>query len=165
MMAGRPSSYKPEYAEQAYKLTLLGADDAGLADFFGVTEQTVNNWKDKHPEFFESLTRGKDWADAEVAHSFRKRALGYQYDEVHQEATEDGELRVKRRITKDVPPDAGAALNWLKNRQKGKWRDKQDHELTGKDGGPIETESMSDREFARALAFYLTKGAECPEDK
>lgn len=36
--------------------------------------------------------------------------------------------------------------------------DKQ--ELTGKDGGPIQTESLSDAETARRLAFLLTKGVE-----
>ncbi|MNQ95572.1 hypothetical protein D3C85_1111360 [compost metagenome] len=30
------------------------------------------------------------------------------------------------------PPDAGAAMNWLKNRQGKKWRDKQDIEHSGK---------------------------------
>lgn len=34
---GRPSGYKPEYAEQARKLCLLGATDQEIADFFEVT--------------------------------------------------------------------------------------------------------------------------------
>jgi phage terminase small subunit len=33
------------------------------------------------------------------------------------------------------------------------------HEHTGKDGGPIETKEITDLEFARRLAFLLTKGA------
>jgi hypothetical protein len=33
----RPSSFKPEYAEQAIKLCRLGATDAELADFFALT--------------------------------------------------------------------------------------------------------------------------------
>ena len=32
------------------------------------------------------------------------------------------------------PPDTGAAMAWLKNRQKGKWRDKQDIEHSGEVG-------------------------------
>ena len=65
MPAGRPSQYKAEYCEQAYKLCLLGATDVQLADFFGVSEQTLNTWKQKHPKFLESLRAGKDEADAE----------------------------------------------------------------------------------------------------
>ncbi len=38
------SKYQEDYAEQAYKLCLLGATDNTLADFFEVSEQTINNW-------------------------------------------------------------------------------------------------------------------------
>ena len=55
MAGGRPSKYKKEYAEQAYKFCLLGATDARLGEFFGVSEQTINAWKDAHPEFLESI--------------------------------------------------------------------------------------------------------------
>ena len=65
--AGRPSLYREEYAEQAYKLCLLGATDKELADFFGVVETTVNNWKKDHAAFLESITRVKMAADADVA--------------------------------------------------------------------------------------------------
>jgi hypothetical protein len=34
MERGRPTKYKEEYNEQAYKLCLLGATDKELADFF-----------------------------------------------------------------------------------------------------------------------------------
>lgn len=37
---GRPTRYKAEYAQQAYKLCLLGATDKELADFFHVSGQT-----------------------------------------------------------------------------------------------------------------------------
>jgi len=33
-------------------------------------------------------------------------------------------------------------------------------ELTGKDGGPIETADMSDRDMAKAIAFTLARGAQ-----
>jgi hypothetical protein len=42
MAVGRPSSYRVEFAEQAYKLCLLGATDGEMAGFFATTEQTVN---------------------------------------------------------------------------------------------------------------------------
>ena len=38
---GRPSKYRPEYAEQAGKLALLGLTDKQLGDFFGVDERTI----------------------------------------------------------------------------------------------------------------------------
>lgn len=135
---GRPTDYRPEYDEQAYKLCLLGHTDAELAGFFGVAESTVNLWKQEHLSFSESVRRGKDIADAEVAASFFKRATGYRYEEVTFEKIDDKitleispnalitqDAYKKKVVTKELPPDAGAALNWLKNRKPKKWRDKQ----------------------------------------
>jgi DNA-binding XRE family transcriptional regulator len=120
---GRPTKYKAEYADQAYKLTLLGATDAQLADFFGVTEQTFNAWKKSHPEFLESITRGKDLADAEIAAALYHRAKGYSHPE-DKIFNNNGQEMVVPTI-KHYPPDTQAASLWLRNRQPGRWRDKQ----------------------------------------
>ncbi|SPA24570.1 conserved hypothetical protein [Cupriavidus taiwanensis] len=128
----RPSEYKAEYAEQAYKLCLLGATDKELADFFQVTEQTVNNWKKAQPEFFESITRGKMMADAQVAESLFKRALGYSH-QAEKIMVVAGTVQ-REEYTEHYPPDTPAASLWLRNRQPEKWRDRQQTELTGKDG-------------------------------
>lgn len=129
-MAGRPSKYKPEYAEQAQKLCLLGATDAELADFFEVSEQTVNAWKKDHPEFLESIKRGKQIADATVAEKLYHRAIGYEHPEVIT-ATFQGQITDTMEVVKHYAPDPTAAIFWLKNRQKEKWRDKQVHEHEG----------------------------------
>jgi hypothetical protein len=133
---GRPSSYREEFAEQAYKLCLLGATDAEMADFFGVNELTINRWKTAHPGFCKSITRGKTEADANVAERLYRRALGYSHDEVHV-SNYQGEVTLTP-LVKHYPPDTQAASLWLRNRQPRKWRDKTDHEYTGKDGGPLQ---------------------------
>jgi hypothetical protein len=124
---GRPTDYKPEYAEAAYKLTLLGLTDAQLAIYLGVTEQTVNNWKVKHPEFFESIKKGKELADVAVVQSLYKRATGFEYTEQHVEKIKVGENQeriVTKAVKKQVVPDTTATIFWLKNRQPKAWRDK-----------------------------------------
>ncbi len=63
----RPTKYQEAYAEQARKLCLLGYTDAELADFFEVSESTINKWKLDYPEFSESIKKGKAVADAEVS--------------------------------------------------------------------------------------------------
>ena len=124
----RPTNYRNEYAEQARQLCLLGYIDKQLADFFNVSEQTINTWKNKHPEFLESIKRGKDIADAEVVDSLFKRAKGFDYEEV--------ELKVvsgktsKKIIKKRALPDPTSAIFFLKNRQSKYWRDKQVTETT-----------------------------------
>ena len=126
---GRPTDYKPEFADQAYKLCLLGATDGELGDFFGVTEQTINNWKQSFPEFFESITRGKLVADAEVAQALFKRATGYDATRVVT-ATFEGAISDEREVKEYVGPDTNAASLWLRNRQPTKWRDKQQVEVS-----------------------------------
>jgi hypothetical protein len=133
---GRPSKYKPEIAEQAYKLCLLGATDKEMADFFGVAESTFNLWKKEHEEFSESLKKGKLLADANVANKLYQRALGYSHPE-DKIFNDNGEPMIVPTI-KHYPPDPTAAIFWLKNRKPQEWRDKRETELTGADGGPFE---------------------------
>lgn len=128
---GRPTSYKTEYAGQAYKLCLLGATDKELADFFEVAESTLNLWKKENKEFSESIKKGKLPADAEVAHSLYRRATGYKTDSVKVFQFQGEPIIVP--IVEEVAPDTGAAMAWLKNRQKDKWRDKQEMDLSVKE--------------------------------
>lgn len=127
---GRPTKYKPEYAEQALKLCRLGATDKELADFFQVNEDTINEWKKVHPEFSESLKEGKLMADAEVADKLFKRATGYSHEAVKIAASPGGD-HVAVPYTEHYPPDTTAAIFWLKNRRPDVWRDKQDVQHSG----------------------------------
>ena len=117
---GAPTKYKEEYNEQAYKLCLLGYSNKELGSFFSVSEVTIENWLKVHKEFFGAVTRGKDIADGEVAASFYKRALGYEYTETKEKIGDNGSETTT--TNKHVPADSGAAMNWLSNRQKKKWR-------------------------------------------
>ena len=121
----RKTDYRPEYDEQAYKLCLLGADDKRLADFFETSEQTINAWKKKQPSFLESLKKGKDKADAEIAKSLYHRAKGASHPE-ERIVVVDGAPEV-HTVTKHHPPDTAACIIWLKNRQRDKWSDTKDH--------------------------------------
>lgn len=136
-MTGRPTLYKQEYDEQARKLCLLGATDAELADFFGVHEDTINEWKSKHPSFSVSVKQGKIQADANVADRLYQRALGYEHPEVDIRVI--NQEIVQTPITKVYAPDPTAAIFWLKNRQRAKWRDKVETELSNPDGSGLFT--------------------------
>ena len=119
---GRPSCYRESYQEQVYKLALLGATDKELADFFGVCEDTINEWKKVFPEFSESIKRGKIQADVEVAQKLFHRATGYTHPE-EKIFCHDGKI-IRANTTKHYPPDTGAAFIWLKNRRM--WTDRTD---------------------------------------
>ncbi|HEV2674134.1 MAG TPA: helix-turn-helix domain-containing protein [Aliidongia sp.] len=128
---GRPSAYQAEYAEQAKKLCLLGATDAQLADFFGVSRVTIDAWKNTHQEFLDALKDGKDAADAAVAHSLFHRATGYSHKAVKIVADAKTGMEHIVPFTEHYPPDTTACIFWLKNRQPKAWRDKQEIEHGG----------------------------------
>ena len=119
---GRPSSYRPEYAEQARKFALLGATNARMAELFDVSGSTFDLWMKDIPEFSGALKAGKELADANIANSLYHRALGYSHPEDDIRAL-NGEIVITPTI-KHYPPDTGAATLWLKNRQPHTWRDK-----------------------------------------
>lgn len=135
MSGGRPTDYKPEYAEQAEKLCRLGATDAELADFFEVSDRTIYRWQSRHDEFCQALKAGKEFADERVERSLYHKAVGYSFD-AEKVFQHQGEI-LRAPYREHIPPSDTAAIFWLKNRRKDDWRDKQHHEHTGKDETPL----------------------------
>ena len=152
---GRPSSFKKEHVEQARKIYELGATDREVADVLDIAESTLYRWAKDHPEFAEAMKVGKSGADDRVERSLYHKAVGYTYpsEKVFQF---QGDI-VRTPVTEHVPPDTTACIFWLKNRRKDDWRDRQQHELSGKDGGPIETRNVTDEDRARALTAFLKR--------
>ena len=127
---GRPSAYKEDYSEKVFKLCLLGATDRDIADFFNVSEQTINSWKKHFPEFLESIKRGKKEADANVGAALYSRAKGFTKRDCEKVFQHKGKI-VRATVAEYFPPDTTAAIFWLKNRQPETWRDRQVQEVTG----------------------------------
>jgi hypothetical protein len=145
---GRPSLYREEYAEEAYKLCLLGATDQELGDIFGVHRDTIHEWKRTRPDFSDAITRGKMLADAEVAAKLYERACGYVVNAVKLYRQDDGSvLQVPYQIMH--PPDTQAASLWLRNRQPRLWRDK--HEIDVADAGEGLMDGMTDEELIQRV--------------
>jgi hypothetical protein len=140
-VVGRPTAYRTEYPEQVYKLCLLGAIDLELASFFGVCEKTLNNWKDTYPEFLQAMVDGKIKADAQVAYKLHGRAIGSEWEEEQAIKIKTGQHTEKVEIVtvkRAAPPDTGAAIMWLTNRQKGLWRNTQSLQQLDKNGNPTD---------------------------
>jgi hypothetical protein len=137
---GRPSLFDPKYIEQAEKLCKLGATDAELADFFGVSVRTLHRWKAENEEFCHSIKLGKDVADTRVERALYEKATGFAYTEeqAFKVRNSDGSETLETiEVERLAPPDTTAMIFWLKNRKKSDWRDKIEQELTGADGGPV----------------------------
>lgn len=120
-------------------LSRKGFTDAEMAKIVGITERTLNNWKNRHPKFFQSLKEWKKKPDKEVERSLFERAMGYEHPE-DKIFNHGGEALIVP-TTKHYPPDTTAIIFWLKNRQPDKWRDVKDHRHGG---GIAVTHELSD---------------------
>ncbi|MGP1667722.1 MAG: hypothetical protein ACTS5I_17855 [Rhodanobacter sp.] len=129
--------YKPEYADQVEGLCKLGATDEDIAEFFDVVPSTVNLWKQKHPEFSESIKKGKTLADIRMAEALYATGLA---------------------------GDTTAQIFWLKNRQRKHWTDTRREELSGPDGKPIEVNNSAADEIARRIARLAERSGQSEGD-
>jgi hypothetical protein len=162
---GRPSVFSVEKAERAYALAQQGATDPEIAEGLGIGTATYYRWKHEHPEFREATRLGKEAADDRVERSLYHRALGYSHEAVKIFMPAGAAEPVYAPYTEHFPPDTAAASLWLRNRRPDQWRDRIDHELSGKNGGPIETADVSAVEAARRIAFILGQGLRAAEAK
>jgi hypothetical protein len=126
---GRPTKYKKEYNDRAFKLALLGLTDAQMADCLDIAESTFHKWKKDYPLFSESINKAKNEADSEIVNSLYHRAKGMKVKETRMNGGGDEETPSYTEVTKELPPDTAAAFIWLKNRQG--WKDKQEHDHSG----------------------------------
>jgi hypothetical protein len=149
---GRPSKYRPEFCERARILCEGGARDVELAKAFEVNITTIKVWKCEHAEFRAAIKIGKEVADDIVEKSLYERATGYSHDAVKIFQYEGTPVQVP--YIEHVPPDPVSMIFWLKNRRPKEWRDKQEHELTGANGGPLTTVGINTNDPVEAAKAY-----------
>ena len=153
---GRPSDYRPEYANECFDLCLAGFTDKMLADTFGVSENTIGAWKKKYPEFLGAMRKGKSIANGKVARSLYERAVGYTTTEEH--LVKAGSKSEVITTAKQHPPDVQAQRIFLRNRMPEQWGEKLDVGLGNKGGEPLKikriTPDMSEKE---ALRIYTER--------
>lgn len=123
------SEYNPQtYPDWAWSLAVQGKTIKEIGDAMGVSRATVNRWIADNPEFKEAVNQGRDSADAKVERSLYQRATGYTYKErkIVNVLDSNGKPIPARIETteKHVPPDTTAQIYWLKNRQRDRWKDK-----------------------------------------
>jgi hypothetical protein len=156
---GRPTLYQERYAEEGRKLCELGATDAQMADFWGVHENTVLNWRKAYPEFAREVRLGKIWADAQVAEALYRRGIGYSHPAVKIMQHEGKPVVVE--YTRHFPPDPQACIFWLKNRQPELLKDVKSREVanTNRD---VHMSLEEERRLAQAEAEEILKSLQSP---
>lgn len=161
---GRPSSYTQETADRICSelaegkslRTVCKADDMPSC-------QTVYSWLRTRPEFLDQYARAKE----DAAEAFAEEML-----DIADEASNDW-------MSVNDPDNPGYRFNgehvnrsrlrvdtrkWIAAKLKPKkFGEKVQTELTGADGGPIQTADISETELARRIAFALQQGANAQE--
>jgi transposase len=110
---GRPTKYRPEYCERVVELAEGGLGRLEISSELRIWPDTLLEWERQHPEFLQATTRA--------------RAISQAWWEAQ------GRLGI---WSKDF--NAAAYSLQVRNRFPRDWRDKQDHEVTGADGAPME---------------------------
>lgn len=108
-----------------------GLIDEQIAHNMGISVSTLYDWKNKYPQFSETLKKGKEVVDIQVENALLKKALGYSYTEKTSvrklnEETGEYEMVTTKEVVKEITPDTTAQIFWLKNRKPDVWRDKKD---------------------------------------
>jgi hypothetical protein len=156
---GRPTAYRRRYAEEGRKLCLMGATDKQMADFWGVHENTIRNWRAAHPEFDEAIRDGKMMADANVAAALYHRAIGYEHPAVKILQYDGKPIEVE--YIEHYAPDTQACFIWLKNRQPDRWQDIRHRE--GSNANVNLTMTLEEeRRIAKAEAAEILKSLQPP---
>lgn len=133
--------------------SLHGSTDVEIAKMLGISKTVLYEWKNEYPEFAEAIKKGKDISNGEILNSAFKQATGFYVKE---------QMAVKVRTNEEVPTADGKGTKWLpaekievvdvikfvpanstmaifmlKNRLPTDYKDKQIHEHSGTDGGPV----------------------------
>jgi hypothetical protein len=126
MPAGRPTDYLEEFAERVETFCADGYSLTAFAGEIGVARSTINEWMAQHVEFSEAVSRAK----AKRARWWEDRA---------------------REIAQNGGPGGQATMVifGLKNHAPDDFKEVTRQEHTGKDGGPIETQSLTPEQRAK----------------
>jgi transposase-like protein len=76
LVKGRPSKYKPEYAEKLLEFMATGASVMEAAAKLKISRDTLYRWAKEHTEFGDALQAGKEWSEAKNAEIIKAIALG-----------------------------------------------------------------------------------------
>ena len=128
---GRPTRYSKALLPRAAKYARYGMTNEEIAEALGVTTSTFGKWLHDHPEFSDTVKKGRENKDGSVERTLLERALGYDYIDVVKEFDSEGNVIRTKEMHKHQPPEVVAQIFWLKNRKPAEWRDKKDIAVEG----------------------------------
>lgn len=159
----------PKYNKKIVKriCDLISKDSYTIAEvcvIVGISERCYYDWQANNAEFAESIARARDQFDEllvkEAKNSLRKKVLGYEADEKKTVYVtgKDGKPIIKEQTTvkKHFQPDTAAIVFALTNKAPNEWKNRQNNEVTGKDGKELFAQ-LSDEELKERIERLQAK--------
>lgn len=116
---------KPENLLKITNWAANGCTNAELAQNMGITRSTLQDWLTKFQDISDAIKEGRAMAIEAVENALFRRASGQcTVKETTEFTNADGEVTVKV-VTKELPPDTGALVFFLKNRMPDRYSDRR----------------------------------------
>jgi hypothetical protein len=139
----RPTKYNKKIVNQI--CSLIKKDSYTIAEICslsGIHIDTFYSWQRNKPQFSEAIKKAREEYDQYIAVEAQKSLIkllqGYDYDEKKTVYLKDkeGKPTIKEQTTtkKHVQPSVPAIIFTLTNKDPDNWKNRQNTELTGKDG-------------------------------
>lgn len=117
---GRPSAYRPEYCQRVIEAGKVGKSIVGMAVACGVCRDTLSNWAEEYPEFFQALKEAQDlsqdwWEERGRIHMLEDYGEGAHGTKLNAPVW-------SRSMAARFPKD---------------WREKTEQTIQGANGGPV----------------------------
>ena len=135
---GRPTLYRGTYPEITLNyLSTHGGGIKEVAALLRVHRDTVYEWMDLYPDFSDAVNKGREtWDNVQVKNALLQSALGGRYRTIKLKPTKksrktlgyikESECEVEYIVITEVPPNPGACMNWLTNRDPENFKNRRD---------------------------------------
>ena len=172
---GRPPKYDNDlHPEQVYQAAREGNSVSAIARILRIDRDTFYNWKHTHSDFSDSWQKGFDEHGTRLAeNSIKIRMAGKTYTETTKEPRVltdkwgepvigfDGKpvmgLVPVKSVTKFIQPSDRAIEFYLTRRDPDRWPSAKKLEISGPDGGPLDSKVTHDMDIKQAMELFKTK--------
>lgn len=171
---GRPTKYSKKIAEQI--CSLIAADTYTVAEvcrMVKIDRSTYFDWVNRFPDFSDAIKKAEAERMAffvvEAKKSLLRKIQGYTVQEKHITTVGSGKYdvngkeipRIKEQkvVDKHFQPDTAAIIFTLCNGEPETWKNRQNNEVTGKDGKDLFGQ-LSDEELDARITELKRKAGE-----
>lgn len=172
---GRPTKYNKRIAEKI--CSLIATDTYTVAEICGmvnISPSTYFDWVNRFLEFSECIKKAEaermSFFVAEAKKSLLKKIQGYTVQEKHlttlnsnkfdENGNEIPRIKELKIVDKHFQPDTAAIIFTLTNGEPENWKNRQNNEITGKDGKDLFGQ-LSDDDLNKRIAELENKLKKC----